>query len=276
MVLGHQGYVSIAELVVYIPCLMLAGLICFRHGVHRASGWIYTLMLCLVRIIGAICQLLTYSNHSSGLFEATLILDSVGLSPLLLATLGMLSRFFDWINAKGTQVLSVKQFRLIQLLISVGMILSIVGGTSMSPSPDGTFKISSTTKAAIVLYIIAFAGLTYFLFLAFGYRAAAPTQEQRVPLAVAMAWPFILVRLLYSVVAIFVHNHSFSLIGGSIAVHVCMAVVEEFVVVVDYLVLGFSLQKLEPEEQGGCPTVNGSRNGVSGSADSNSLRGCRE
>lgn len=87
-----EGYVSIVELIVYIPSLILAIILCCRHGFTRASGWVYTVVLCIARIAGAICQLLTYSNDSTSLLQATLIIDSIGLSPLLLATLGMLSR----------------------------------------------------------------------------------------------------------------------------------------------------------------------------------------
>lgn len=87
-----QGIVSIIELVVYIPCIVAAFIVCSRHGFRRSSGWIYTLILCLVRIIGAVCQLASYTDNSAGLIKTALILDSIGLSPLLLATLGLLSR----------------------------------------------------------------------------------------------------------------------------------------------------------------------------------------
>jgi hypothetical protein len=92
MTLGSQGYVSIAELIVYIPLGILAACVCVRHGFSKSSGWVYTAILCVLRIIGAVCQLLTYSDHSTGLLQTTVIIDSVGISPLLLATLGMLSR----------------------------------------------------------------------------------------------------------------------------------------------------------------------------------------
>jgi hypothetical protein len=51
------------------------------------------LILCLVRIVGACCQLAMYQSQSEGLLEATIILESIGISPLLLATLGLLSRW---------------------------------------------------------------------------------------------------------------------------------------------------------------------------------------
>lgn len=94
MTLSAAGYVSIAEIIVYIPALIAAIMVTSRHGLRRASGWIYTIILCAVRIAGAVCQLLTYHDSSTGLLKATLIMDSIGISPLLLATLGVLSRLY--------------------------------------------------------------------------------------------------------------------------------------------------------------------------------------
>lgn len=87
-----RDIVSLVELIFYIPTAILAIIVCSRHGFNRSTGWIYTLILCIVRIAGAICQFVSHSNHSDGVIEATIIIDSIGLSPLLLATLGMLSR----------------------------------------------------------------------------------------------------------------------------------------------------------------------------------------
>ncbi|KAJ6443598.1 hypothetical protein O9K51_04777 [Purpureocillium lavendulum] len=247
MALGDQGYLSIAELIVYAPATVIAFIVCSRHGWHRASGWLYTLILCVVRITGAICQLITYSDNSDGLQRATLIIDSIGLSPLLFATLGMLSRLVDSINSKGPSPLGMKQFRLVQLLIMLGLILSIVGGTSGS-TQNGHIEPAATAKAGIVLYFVAFAGLSGMLLAAFGYRSVVPTQERRILIAVAIAWPFLFVRLLYSTLAVFVHNQLFSIVSGSVAIHAGMAVAEEFVVVVIYLVLGISLKRLGFED----------------------------
>ncbi|KAL7902879.1 hypothetical protein HDV63DRAFT_412035 [Trichoderma sp. SZMC 28014] len=249
MTLSPAGYVSIAELIVYIPALIAALVVTSRHGLHRASGWIYTIILCGVRIGGAVCQLLTYHDSSTGLLKAVIIIDSIGISPLLLATLGVLSRFVDWINSRGTQVFGMKQFRLIQLLITLGLILSIAGGTSGSSS-NGKVTVSTTAKVGVILYIIAFAGITFMLVISSGYRTAVPIQERRSPVAIAIAWPLIFARLTYSTLAIFLHNNTFSVVGGDVGVSVGLAVVEEWLVVIDYLILGFNLQKLEPEQQG--------------------------
>lgn len=92
MHLDSSGIVSVVQLIVYIPSTFIACYLCFRHGFRGCSGWLYTVILCLARDGGAICQLVTYTNPSMSLYEAALILESIGVSPLLMATLGLLSR----------------------------------------------------------------------------------------------------------------------------------------------------------------------------------------
>jgi hypothetical protein len=140
-------------------------------------------------------------------------------------------------------------FRVVQVMITVGLILSIVGGTSSTES-NGKFTVQTTSKVGIILYLVAFAGISWILVRSSGYRKVVPPQESRSPLAVGLAWPLILVRLIYSVAAVFLHDHIFSVVGGSVGVRVGMAVVEEFLVVIDYIILGWTLQALRPEEQG--------------------------
>ena len=82
----------IVELIVYIPSWILGLMVCLRHGFKRSSGWIFILILSTVRIAGSICQLLTYSNPTEGLFKATAILQSIGIAPLMLILLGVTSR----------------------------------------------------------------------------------------------------------------------------------------------------------------------------------------
>jgi hypothetical protein len=92
MQLNARGDVSIVEIAVFTPLLVLALHVCLRHGFKKSSGWIFLFMLCLIRIVGGACDLVTYSSPSKGLFIAVAILDSVGISPMLLATIGILAR----------------------------------------------------------------------------------------------------------------------------------------------------------------------------------------
>lgn len=85
-------YVSIVELIIYIPTFFLALFLLFRLGWKKTSAWMYTIVLCLLRIIGAILQLISINHPSKSLIEGVFICEFVGLSPLLFATLGLDSR----------------------------------------------------------------------------------------------------------------------------------------------------------------------------------------
>src|SRR3569833_587359 len=60
MQLTASGDISIVEIVVYLPLLVAAVAVCLRHGFKKAEGWIFLVAVCV--------------------------------SPLLLATIGVLAR----------------------------------------------------------------------------------------------------------------------------------------------------------------------------------------
>lgn len=90
--LDRQGGVSIAEVVIYTPSLLVSLYICKHHGFRKSDGWVYLIIFCLTRLIGAFCQLTTYTSPSVGVRQTAMILSSIGLSPLLLANLGLVRR----------------------------------------------------------------------------------------------------------------------------------------------------------------------------------------
>lgn len=87
--------VAIAELVVYIPVALCAIFVVIRHGFHKQLGWIYLVVFSGIRISGSVLEILSTKNPDNiNEKEWAIILQSVGLSPLLLATLGLLKRMF--------------------------------------------------------------------------------------------------------------------------------------------------------------------------------------
>jgi hypothetical protein len=156
----------------------------------------------------------------------------------------------DSINAKSTPTFTVIHFRLLRLLIVIGLVLNIVGGTSSSIGPDGTIEVNILSKVGIILYIVAFVALILMFLVSLTRAHYVPEKERRVPYAIIVALPFILVRLLYSACAVFLHNHLFNLVTGSVVVLALMTVIEEFIVVAIYVALGFLVDKLDENEQG--------------------------
>lgn len=84
---------NVAELAIYLPLLFLTLFVVFRHGIHRQAGWIYLAIFCLIRIIGAALGIAADKSPSNASdLEWSAILGSVGISPLLLASIGLLKR----------------------------------------------------------------------------------------------------------------------------------------------------------------------------------------
>lgn len=84
---------SIAELAIY-PVILLANIfVLVRHGLNRQSGWIFLAIFCLIRIIGAGFGVAAGKKPDDvNDIEWSAILGSIGISPLLLATMGLLKR----------------------------------------------------------------------------------------------------------------------------------------------------------------------------------------
>jgi hypothetical protein len=142
-------------------------------------------------------------------------------------------------------VLTVKYFRILHLLIIVGLILSIAGGTSSTIQPNGTINIETTSKVGIILFLVAYVGIALMLVTSLSGVVLVPTKERRIAGAIIIAMPFILVRLAYSACVVFLNNHTFSLVNGSVATRAAMAVVEEMIVVAVYILVGFFIDRLE-------------------------------
>lgn len=159
----------------------------------------------------------------------------------------------DWINSqKVSPSITVRHFRLIQLVILVGTILAIVGATQGNKNPSLPPSPAVESQVAVILYAVSFAAVALILLLSAPSVSLVPEAERIIVPAVGLALPFIAVRVLYTLLLVFVHSGVFSRTGGggSVSVRAGMAVVEEFVVVAIYLFLGFRLPRLDKSERG--------------------------
>ncbi|KAG6357864.1 hypothetical protein INS49_013745 [Diaporthe citri] len=244
MRLDSRGGVSIAELVSYSPLLVAAALLCQRHGFERPSGWVFILILCIIRITGSACNMVTYRAQSTSLYQAVFILDSVGISPLLFATLGLLTRILTWVRAHSETSIRSKHFRFAQLIFTGGLILSIVGGiNSRAAASPGTLS-----QVAIVLYFLGLAACVFFEISAWAGTVACgsvPASERSTVYAVVAALPLIFTRILFSALAVFLHDSTFGIVRRSTGVYVGMVVIQEALLVVMYTIVGWQLDRLD-------------------------------
>lgn len=91
--ISYSDAIAIAQVVFYSPALVGSLFVCFRHGFAKSAGWLMLVIFCIARLIGASGQLDTITHpHSVTAWTIALVCSVMGTSPLLLATLGVLSR----------------------------------------------------------------------------------------------------------------------------------------------------------------------------------------
>jgi hypothetical protein len=88
---GTDG-VAIFILAFYAVAVIASAVVAFRHGLSRNSGWIFLSIFSVIRIIYAAATLSTINNPTQTAITIAEITAFLGLSPLLLASLGLISR----------------------------------------------------------------------------------------------------------------------------------------------------------------------------------------
>ena len=146
-------------------------------------------------------------------------------------------------NGRG---LPPRVFRLLFIPSTVGLILAIVGGSDQFSSKLSDQSQGRTlSRAAIIVFVVTFIVQSGIALLSFFNFRAISQGETRLLIAVACSIPFLAVRLIYSVLSVFVTDSTtFSLTEGSVVVEGFMAVFEEFMVVILYLSAGLATPKL--------------------------------
>jgi hypothetical protein len=253
--IDYRNGVSIGEIMVYVPSLLVACFLAFKHGMGRSSGWIFLIFFCLARIIGPSMQLATISDpRNTSLYTGSAILNNVGLSPLEMAAFGFLSRLVTSISKTHKPIITPRMIRLVQLVVVVGLVLGIVGGVNASNEyvktirEGGSYHPGTLNKAGTALIIVSYAFLATFTAITYPSVQYAESGEKRLFLVVVLSLPFLLIRLIYSCLSTYTTKSEFNLLTGSVTVLLCLSLIEEFLVVVMFEAMGLTLQKSVKEE----------------------------
>lgn len=118
-------------------------------------------------------------------------------------------------------------------------------------SAEGLAHPDIKTKIGMILYAVSWAQMVLILVVLAMHQGSLERGEHRTLLAVAVSSPFILVRLLYAFFVWFLHNSTFSMIGGNVTVQLVMSVLEEFVVVIVCLAVGLTLRVRDKQSRRG-------------------------
>ncbi|GAM83349.1 hypothetical protein ANO11243_013360 [Dothideomycetidae sp. 11243] len=249
---------DIIELIFYVPVLFVAGYVCLKHGFQRSAGYLFLVILALLRLIGASTGIASAHNpDNTDLLTTTIICSSVGLSPLLLTLIGFTQRIHN--NASGNPPIPPRFLRLVSIPIIAALILSIVAGTdSFSSKPSDRSTAHTYAKAASLLYLVSLVLIAGILALTLATRARLQKTDTKLLYAGLVALPFLAIRVLFSILTAFDYKDSatFSVITDTtraVVVQAIMSVLMEFIVVVVYLVAAIATPRLAPRDGGNYP-----------------------
>lgn len=237
---------DIVQLAFYGLAIPLIIFILARHGFGRQTGWLYLAALAVLRIVGASTGIASTNNPSQGLIETSLICTSIGISPLLLSLLGLLSRLSQGMKGEGV---SNRLTRLIPIPIMLGLILAIVAGTKefssdASERNDGY----SLLKAAMLVFLAGLLATAFVAFQIFTRRQFILDGEMKLLIVSILSLPLILVRVIYSIISAFSQgSNTFSVISDTtraVVIQAIMSVLMEFLVVALFIAAGLTVRKI--------------------------------
>ncbi|KAG6180689.1 hypothetical protein E4U27_002677 [Claviceps purpurea] len=235
--LDAYDIISIVGIPIYVILLACAIILCLKHGFYKSAGWPFLALLALWRIVSFSIRLaLVNDPTNTSLWAGWLILNSVGLGPLLLLLLSLLLRVFESINRQEFVVLKPLYQRLIQILVLVAVICGIVGGTNSS--------YNNCRWRHLGLMIAAIALLCGEAFIAVRSQGYIAQGEHRILLGVVASIPFVIARLVYSCLTVF---------GGvtpNVWLYLFLGILTELIVMSMLEVLGFMLGKAPRRMEG--------------------------
>jgi hypothetical protein len=90
----YREGIATVQVVFYVLALAGGLLLCLRHGFAKSSGWVLLITFSLLRLIGAIFEIVAIDHPTKQVITGAIVCISIGLSPLALMSLGLMRRVY--------------------------------------------------------------------------------------------------------------------------------------------------------------------------------------
>lgn len=238
--LGYAGGVAVAQLVFFVPFLVFTLITTFKHR-KTSFAWFLLFVFCIIKIIGASTRIdAIYHPNNNTVWTIALICGVFGLNPLLMATLGVLSRAFYETEKEPWRKIYTGRLTttVIHLPATAAVALCIWGATNADTAAD--IGKETGVKVGIILFTLIYLVIVAMSLVAWFVRSRTGEGEGLLIGAVLLALPFLAVRLLFGLLSIFDYKSStFGIAHGSETAALCMEVLEEFIVVAIFVGAGW-------------------------------------
>ncbi|KAL8680967.1 MAG: hypothetical protein Q9186_002867 [Xanthomendoza sp. 1 TL-2023] len=233
--LSERFSISIAEVIIYSLLLPLALFVTIRHGMPNSIGFFYLCIFCCLRIsaaaLGIASENENHSNRTNLIWSE--ILGSVGIGPLLLAGFSLIERVNKTCNPNS--IPRTHATRMLHIPNILALALAIVGGVRLSSNtPSQQRSGREFAQTGITIFMAVFIIYTLVCLATLRAFASVTKGEKKVVYGVLLAIPFLFIRILYAMLAVFKDNRTFAIVNGSATALLCMAIIEEMIVVIIY------------------------------------------
>ncbi|RDL41039.1 Uncharacterized protein BP5553_01018 [Venustampulla echinocandica] len=237
--------VNTAQLGVYAALSPPVIYVWIRHGKPGFLGWFYLFAFCSLRVVGGAMTLKNSKNSSASL------ISNIGLSPLLLATSGLLHEARHYRNARLRKNFEWTLVGLYHLLVAAGVGLVAAGASAVNKNSGTAPKQSDVTilKVGITTLLVSWS-----LVCIWAVFSLLPSQKTtpalgyipgtKILFVVLLSLPFTGIRVLYSTVSIFSDNASLNPVTGSIGLRVGLSFIPELVSALMFILVGLATRQV--------------------------------
>ncbi|TEA19249.1 hypothetical protein C8034_v010334 [Colletotrichum sidae] len=185
-------------------------------------GWFGISFISTTRVVGAGCMLGTVVNDSRGLWATIFVCESLGLVLVTFVLLDLLKRVNNFVK-----VLTPWHFRIPELICWAGLAISIADYILASKKTENAMAPGSLTKAGVGLFAaLYFGGVLLFLYLVQKWKDV-PEGERRALVGFAACFPFMVVRISYTIAYVSTGEKRFSAVNGDTTIYLFMTMLME-------------------------------------------------
>jgi hypothetical protein len=91
---SYRESIAIFQVAFYVPASLGGLVLCLRQGFGKGSGWVLLITFSLLRLIGAILEIVSVDHPTKQVITGAIVCISIGLSPLTLMCLGLMQRVY--------------------------------------------------------------------------------------------------------------------------------------------------------------------------------------
>ncbi|CAK42755.1 hypothetical protein CBS63078_3986 [Aspergillus niger] len=223
-------HLDVANLAVYALFSLPAIYCLVVHGKHGLLGWAYVLVMCGLRIAGSAMSL--NAIHRNEINTTAAILNGIGLSPLLMAAMGLLHEANHSIHRFLPPFLNLWGFLITHMVVA--------GGIGLAAASSGN---ETLLRVGMIVFATGWTLVAVLIWFSYGANAHSRRlgEERQLLFAITVAMPLIGVRIVYAIVTAFTSSN---LEGGSLAVRVIFGTIPEYLVMLIYVGVGIVTRNL--------------------------------